>query len=123
MTCPKCSSPMEVVPVGDVEVDRCTACGGLWFDLLEEEAVKREAAAAAVDTKEPASEAEQRRPAKRCPRCHVPLLRMVDAGQPHVWYESCAVCFGSFFDAGEFRDLADESVGDLIRSWRAKERR
>lgn len=123
MTCPKCSSPMEIVTVGSVEVDRCTACGGLWFDLLEEEVVKRAGAADRIDASRPATEAEQHRPAARCPRCRVPLLRMVDAGQPHIWYESCAVCFGSFFDAGEFRDLADETIGDLIRRWGARERR
>jgi len=123
MTCPKCSSSMEVVLVGSAEVDRCTACGGLWFDLLEEEIVKRAGAAAALDDSEPVSEDRQHEPAARCPRCRVPLLRMVDPGQPHIWYESCAVCFGSFFDAGEFKDLADETVGDLIRRWGAKERR
>jgi len=123
VTCPKCSSAMEVVTVGSAAVDRCTSCGGLWFDQLEEEAVKRAGAAAAVDTMPPAGETEQHRAAARCPRCRIPLLRMVDPGQPHIWYESCAVCFGSFFDAGEFRDLADETVGDLIRSWGARERR
>jgi Zn-finger nucleic acid-binding protein len=114
---------MEVVSVGAAEVDRCTACGGLWFDLLEEEVVKRAGAAAAVDARPAAGEEHAHVAAARCPRCQVPLLRMVDPGQPHIWYESCAVCFGSFFDAGEFRDLADETVGDLIRRWGAKERR
>jgi Zn-finger nucleic acid-binding protein len=33
------------------------------------------------------------------------MLRMVDAQQPHIWYETCEECGGSFFDAGEFRDL------------------
>ena len=123
MTCPKCASPMEVVSVGAVDVDQCTACGGLWFDLLEEEAVKRAGAAAALDARPAAGEEQQHLPAVRCPRCRAPLLRMVDPGQPHIWYESCAHCFGSFFDAGEFRDLAHGTIDDLIRRWGAKERR
>jgi Zn-finger nucleic acid-binding protein len=28
---------MAAVKVGIVEVDRCTSCGGMWFDSLEEE--------------------------------------------------------------------------------------
>ena len=31
---------MTPVKVGIVEVDRCTSCGGLWFDSLEEEWLK-----------------------------------------------------------------------------------
>ena len=40
MNCPKCQSAMAPVKVGIVEVDRCTSCGGMWFDSLEEEWLK-----------------------------------------------------------------------------------
>jgi Zn-finger nucleic acid-binding protein len=120
MTCPKCSSPMQVVVIGGVEIDRCTRCAGIWFDLVEEKRVLRAGGAAKVDTGHAATEPGPS--AVTCPRCETPLLRMVDAGQPHIWYESCAVCYGTFFDAGEFRDLADESLGDLFKRWGAKER-
>ena len=32
MHCPKCGMKMHVVHVNDVEVDKCFACGGLFFD-------------------------------------------------------------------------------------------
>ena len=28
----------------------------------------------------------------------------------HIKYESCPICYGTFFDAGEFRDLKENSV-------------
>jgi transposase-like protein len=33
------------------------------------------------------------------------MIRIVDVDQPHIWFEHCTVCGGSFFDAGEFRDF------------------
>jgi len=35
MQCPKCSGEMELVSYDQVEVDRCTSCGGLWFQPEE----------------------------------------------------------------------------------------
>ena len=40
MQCPKCQSAMEKVPTQDGVVDRCVACKGLWFDMLEHEDLK-----------------------------------------------------------------------------------
>ena len=49
MNCPKCQSAMATVKIGIVEVDRCTSCGGLWFDSLEEEWLKTPGDAVALD--------------------------------------------------------------------------
>ena len=32
MKCPKCGSDMQEEQLEDIEVDRCTVCGGLFFD-------------------------------------------------------------------------------------------
>jgi Zn-finger nucleic acid-binding protein len=120
MNCPKCLAPMERVQVGDVEVDRCTGCRGVWFDSLEEERLKAAGAGAAVDI---GDEAEGRRHNEHrridCPRCHTRLIRMVDVEQPQIWFEACKFCYGRFFDAGEFRHLADDGVSTLMARWRA----
>jgi len=42
-----------------------------------------------------------------CPVCHTPMIRMVDLKNRKVWYESCPVCYGVFYDAGEFREHKD----------------
>jgi len=43
------------------------------------------------------------------------MARMVDETQRHIWYETCGSCSGSFFDAGEFRDLAQLTIGDFLK--------
>ena len=40
---------------------------------------------------------------------------VVDPRQQHIWYETCLDCNGSFFDAGEFRDLAHETISDFFK--------
>jgi hypothetical protein len=45
MHCPKCGSELEEIPYGDVHVDKCFRCGGLWLDHGEVERIlqKKEA--------------------------------------------------------------------------------
>ena len=35
MCCPKCGQKMAEVPLEGIKVDRCTACGGIYFDKGE----------------------------------------------------------------------------------------
>ena len=38
--CPKCQHGMEEVTLGEVTIDRCTHCHGLWFDADEAHRLK-----------------------------------------------------------------------------------
>jgi PAT family beta-lactamase induction signal transducer AmpG len=123
MRCPKCRADMETVVVEGTQVDRCTSCRGLWFDPGEAERLQSRKAAAALDIGDAAGGREKNRIDRyRCPRCGGPMIRMVDPKQTHIWYEKCGSCHGSFFDAGEFTDLATLSVADVFRSLRTPER-
>ena len=51
------------------------------------------------------------------------MIRMVDPKQSHIWFECCKVCGGAYFDAGEFKDLKQESISDFFRSFFTKERK
>ncbi len=51
------------------------------------------------------------------------MVRMVDRDQPHIWYEKCSGRSGTFFDAGEFRDLKGETTLDVVKALFAKARR
>jgi Zn-finger nucleic acid-binding protein len=33
--CPKCASPLVTITFRGVELDKCSGCGGLWFDTGE----------------------------------------------------------------------------------------
>ena len=123
MKCPKCQSTMERVTLEGTDVDRCISCKGLWFDMLEGDKLLSKANALDAGDKKAGS---QYNSVDRinCPVCpNTPLIRMVDNRQPHIWFESCSSCFGRFFDAGEFRDLAKHTFADVIRDLFTKERK
>jgi hypothetical protein len=40
MKCPKCGMPLEEIAFGDVRVDRCFSCEGLWLDKGELEVIQ-----------------------------------------------------------------------------------
>jgi Zn-finger nucleic acid-binding protein len=115
MQCPKCHSPMEDVILDGTEVDRCISCKGLWFGMLKDE--KLLSTATTIDTGDRKVGAQYNAIDRiDCPVCpNTPMRRMVDNRQSHIWFESCPSCYGRFFDAGEFRDLAKHSLSDLIR--------
>jgi Zn-finger nucleic acid-binding protein len=115
---------MEPVVFDGIEVDRCTACKGLWFDSREDEKLRARRGSAVIDTGDRAlGRAHNDVRDVRCPRCTSRLVRMVDAAQPHIWYEGCAVCGGAYFDAGEFRDSMSRTLLDVFRDWFARERK
>jgi PAT family beta-lactamase induction signal transducer AmpG len=106
--CPKCRCDMEQLHYDSIEVDRCQQCQGLWFDADEIEALGDLQAAAVLDTGDAATgrqyDAKQEYP---CPRCSGVMERTADERQPHINFETCRDCGGSYLDAGELRDLAN----------------
>ena len=116
MQCPKCGGEFRQARHGDVEFDRCAGCGGLWFDAAEHEALRAEPGSEAIDARPADARAQAKAGSKICPRCNVKMIDMVVAAQPHIAYESCGVCHGVYFDAGEFADFREETLGE---SWRA----
>jgi Zn-finger nucleic acid-binding protein len=113
---------MAAVTTDAGTVERCTACGGLWFDRLEHKA--QASFAKSLDTGDSDRGARLNRVDRiTCPKCvKTPLTRMVDNDQPHIWFEACPSCNGRFFDAGEFRDLSEKSLSDLVRGFLSKGR-
>lgn len=124
MECPKCSSPMDKVVYSDIEVDRCSNCKGIWFDLLEHEKLKKIKGSEQIDSGNPETGKEYNKIAQiKCPICKTSMVKMVDNNQSHIWYESCPTCYGVFLDAGEFTDFKEESLIDLIKDFFTKERK
>lgn len=112
--CPKCAAAMEKVTFAAETVDRCTACQGLWFDAREHERLKDVPGSEAIDVGHAGPPVPK--PGKMtCPVCHTPLIAMSDHRQPHLKFESCTVCYGVFFDAGEFRDYKEVTLVETVR--------
>jgi Zn-finger nucleic acid-binding protein len=124
MNCPKCDNDMETVVCEEIEVDRCVNCRGIWFDMLEAEHLKRIEGSEAIDVGDPTlGKSLNEIDRIQCPKCNEPMLRMVDRTQPHIWYESCPLCYGLYFDAGEFADFKEETILDIFRDLKAGERK
>lgn len=90
--CPQCNAKMRTFmvqsrnPGKDVELDRCHACGGVWFDAGELEL----STGRSVMSSRKASD-------RYCPRCLIPLF---NAELTHgVAVESCRACKGTYLDA------------------------
>lgn len=113
MQCPKCKNEFEKVVFADVVVDRCTHCKGLWLDMLEKEDLLALEGSEKVDIGDE-QVGDEYNEIRRidCPVCEQPMIPMVDKSQFHIKYEACTTCYGTFFDAGEFRDLKEDKVLD-----------
>ena len=120
MQCPKCPSPMNAVTHDGITVQRCSGCQGLWFNAADHEALRGAADTIDTGTAAGTGQAAAKLP---CPTCaNSTLIDMVDAAQPHIHFESCPVCHGRFFDAGEFRDFAEHGLGEFLRNFFAPAR-
>jgi Zn-finger nucleic acid-binding protein len=108
---------MKKIQFKTIAVDRCKHCAGLWFDALEVDWLRAEEGSEVIDAGDPAIGAQHNRiDMVNCPVCNAPMVRMVDSRQPHIWYEKCSICAGTYFDAGEFKDLKEFTTEDLIKS-------
>ena len=98
MECPQCNTRMKSFwvqsrnPGVDVELDRCHACGGVWFDSGELEI----ATGRTVE--------KGQRPSDRfCPRCLIPLLNAeLHSG---VAVEACRSCNGVYLDSRDMHTV------------------
>jgi Zn-finger nucleic acid-binding protein len=118
MECPKCSvGEMENVVFEEIEVDRCSGCGGMWFDAEEAEALKQFTNAAELDTGDELAGLEYDSIENiDCPRGHGRMSTVVNPSLLHIYFERCAVCGGIWFDAGEFADFSRADVAALFNS-------
>ncbi len=114
--CPKCHHGMEEVTHGDIAIDRCTHCGGLWFDEDEAHHLKALEDSHVLDSgdREMGFRMDSRADID-CPHCGKPMEKTADPKQKHIWYEVCHE-HGMFMDAGEFTDFKEESLLDWFRA-------
>ena len=122
LQCPKCRHGMDEVTYGNLTIDRCTECQGIWFDTGEAEALKDRWMGEALDTGDPEIGKKWNQIEDvDCPRCSERMHKTSDPGQVHIWYEVCDK-HGMFFDAGEFRDLSQLTISDVFKRLTTPER-
>ena len=124
LECPKCQGSLEAIIYSEIEVDRCTNCQGIWFDSQEAQTLKKIIGAESIDIGNPETGKKfDEIETINCPKCQTKMTKMVDLKQSHIRYEKCPVCYGVWFDAGEFKDYKEENISDIFKSIFSKERR
>lgn len=93
---------------------RCEHCMGLWLAIGAHQNLEDEAEKIDIGNAELGEHFNQIDDID-CPVCEQPMIKMVDAQQPHIWFESCQSCYGRFYDAGEYRDLALYEFSDFMK--------
>ena len=116
MDCPKCKSEMEFADIQGIQVHRCLQCRGFWFPDGGHQLLKRMKGSELIDIG-PAELGKEFDTAENvpCPACGDVMDRVADASQPHIRYEACRAGHGVFFDAGEYKDFKEKTVGDLFK--------
>ena len=113
---------MEKISFNEIEVDRCTGCQGIWFDMLEKEKLKALPHSEMIDTGDPKiGKIFDQTCRIDCPRCQAKMITMVDSEHPHIHFESCTVCYGAFFDAGEFRHYKSNTILERFKKFLKKD--
>ncbi len=109
---------MELVSYDKIKVDRCTACGGLWFQPDELRDLRDDIWMAdyIIDSGDKkVGRAANRNKDINCPQCDIAMLQESDPEQAHITYESCPKGHGIFLDAGEFTDLVHKTFWDKFK--------
>ena len=108
---------MKSIEYKGIEIDRCTNCYGLWFDNFELEDIKKLSGSEVIDMGDVDIGREQNAMDKAfCPNCLTLMTSETDEQQPHIQYERCPKCKGVYFDAGEFRDYKQLTLGEFFKS-------
>ena len=115
MKCIKCDGMLHLVRVGEVEVDQCDGCGGIWFDsgelrkILDQKDVEALRAMKARATRD--SDAKR----ASCPRCRGEgKLVQVASLTSDIHIDTCAVCGGEWLDGGELAIVRNEGFGRKV---------
>lgn len=116
--CPKCQGNLSEVVYANITVDRCTECQGIWFDSLEAQQLKEIKGSESIDVGDPQTGKKFNQTREiNCPKCQTKMTKMVDLKQSHIFYEKCPVCYGMWFDAGEFKDYKEETIFETIKNF------
>ncbi len=110
MNCPRCSGTTEQVDIKSVKVNRCTGCGGTWYEAGELRLLKdreQHGDYRWIDLKLWRVREEFRPDTQEglaCPRDSETMTTVLYGGSD-VRVDICAVCNGIWLDQGEYRKV------------------
>ena len=111
--CPVCKNAMIALELAEVEVDYCTACGGIWLDAGELELLLADAEQTKelLDSFEIDSDCTEKR--RKCPICLKRMQKIiVGPSMPVLLLDKCPRGDGLWFDKGEMQDILNRAKLD-----------
>jgi MFS transporter, PAT family, beta-lactamase induction signal transducer AmpG len=113
MKCPDCDNDLiEKSYRGNIHVDECLSCHGVWFDKGELDAYR-----AAVEIQDrgpdsPTFQKHEQSECKTCPKCVLSSLVQGEVRQIHL--ALCQQCHGYFVSYNQLLDIKDTRKPDLF---------
>ena len=111
MDCAKCDGTLKKVTIGEVEVDQCEKCSGIWFDFGElQDTLDQghiEKLRNAVNNNAGHDETKA-----RCPRCAGDgnMVRVTSFSNKGIHIDTCTICYGQWLDGGELEALNNKGM-------------
>jgi hypothetical protein len=109
MRCPACRNTLAQRESGEIRLDVCPRCGGVWFDRFELGKMDEphEPMADGILNEAPAESVPVDRSERRgCPRCHdLLMMRHYFSVRKEVEIDECPGCGGIWLDSGELRKI------------------
>lgn len=105
LLCPACQELMRPIELGEISIDECRYCDGLWLDRDEpEQLAKLDIIGKHLLQPMTFDDSKQRKPEgdRICPRCQVTLEVHVHRT---VTIDVCGQCRGLFLDRWELQEL------------------
>ena len=119
LDCPRCKHTLlEEIELGEVLVDRCPCCAGIWFDNAEVgELTGLKNKLQGFESIVPPSEHDSEN--MPCPRCRgVDMRRLsMPTEARNTTLFRCVSCLGTWLDRGELREIEDPKLIESLTAF------
>jgi Zn-finger nucleic acid-binding protein len=109
MECPQCKKQMKQSTVGEITINECLTCKGIWFDHGKLDAVKDEVLPDMgwldIDTWKEQAKFEARIDPNFCPKCSNIALTTIQDRESMTEMSICTQCKGAWLGTGQFLNL------------------
>jgi Zn-finger nucleic acid-binding protein len=114
--CPKCGAQLVPAALGNLMVDGCPGCGGIWFDYGELAKVAQAGSTGSTVLEASFNPGGGYGPGgtMSCPSCGAPLHEFEFQHSPGIKLDGCSQCKGIWVDDGELAAIqrrVDEAAG------------
>lgn len=127
MDCPKCHQPMESKSIGNVVIDECLKCRGIWFDPGEiddvKDGIEPELRWMDFDLWRAQADFNVAHDPLFCPRCKNVALTAVTEKDSATVIRFCTQCSGTWLNAVDLANIIDalnteldqRTAGDYVK--------